>query len=144
LKYLRRCLDRITNGEVLRQQFSMPPQHGKSQMITIRYAAWRLECNPALRIGIGAYGQSLANDFSREIRRIFSGRCPNLIDSERNAVDDWRTTAGGGVRAAGIVGGITGRPLDLLILDDPIKNRLEANSKTYRERIWSEYTNSWK
>lgn len=122
----------------------MPPQHGKSQHTTIRYAAWRLVCDPSLRIGIASYNQELANNFSREIRRIIDEFYPELLSNTRNAVEDWQTAYGGGVRAAGICGGITGRTLDLIILDDPIKNRLEANSPLQRERLWNEYTNSWK
>jgi hypothetical protein len=39
----------------------------------------------------------------------------------------------------GINSGISGNPAKLLIIDDPIKSWQEANSFTYRERVWSWY-----
>jgi hypothetical protein len=46
----------------------------------------------------------------------------------------------GGVLSVGIGGGLTGRPADLLIIDDPIKDRKEADSETYRQRVWDWWT----
>ena len=53
---------------------------------------------------------------------------------------DWETEAGGGLRAVGVGGGVTGQGGDLIIIDDPIKSREEANSAAYRERVWTWYT----
>lgn len=139
LKYIRKQLDRITNGEINRLMLFVPPRHGKSEMTTVRYAAWRLENDPSLRIIVGAYNQTLANKFSRKIRKIAIRR--NVpIDKQRTAVEDWETTEDGGVRAVGVGAGITGMGGRLVIIDDPVKNREEANSLTYREKVWNWYT----
>jgi predicted phage terminase large subunit-like protein len=118
----------------------MPPRHGKTALVTIRYAAFRLERDPTLRIIIGAYNQDLAEFFSRQIRRIITDRGVALSPEMKN-VGDWETAAGGGVKAAGVGSGVTGRGGDLIIIDDPIKSREEAESPAYRERCWNWYTN---
>lgn len=132
--YLYKQLDRVTTGEINRLQIAMPPRHTKSETVTVRYAAWRLEQNPSLRIVIGAYNQKLANKFSRNIRRLLKGRVE--FSKDCNAIDEWETTAGGGIKAIGVDAGITGYGADLVIIDDPVKSRKQANSETYRERCW--------
>jgi predicted phage terminase large subunit-like protein len=139
LAHIRTRLEQVTRGDTMRLMLFLPPRHGKSEMTTVRYAAWQLYRNPAQRVIIGSYNQTLANKFSRKIRKI--GEQIGLpIDRARTAVDDWETTQGGGVRAAGVGAGVTGMGGDLIIIDDPIKNREEANSITYRERVWTWYT----
>ena len=63
-----------------------------------------------------------------------------LLSDERTAVNDWETAAGGGLRAVGVGGGVTGQGADLILIDDPIKSREEANSQAFRERLWTWYT----
>ena len=138
LRVLTDTLDRVTRGEIRRLMIWMPPRHGKSETVTVRYAAWRLRRDPRTRIIIGAYGQTLAEKFSRKIRRIVREQMP--ISEERSAVDDWETLDGGGVRAAGVGGAVTGMGADLIIIDDPVKSRAEADSLAYRERVWDWYT----
>lgn len=116
----------------------LPPRHGKSEMVTVRYPVWRLERNAETRVIVGAYNQTLAEKFSRKMRRIARERLP--LSDERQAVQDWETTGGGGVRAVGVGGGITGQGGDLIIIDDPVKSRKEANSKIYRDMVWDWYT----
>lgn len=137
LAFIREHLDRVTTGEVKRLMLFLPPRHGKSEMTTVRYSAWRLERNPSERVIIGAYNQILANKFSRKARRIAQGRIE--ISSDRKAVEDWETPQGGGLRAVGVGGGITGQGGNLIVIDDPVKSREEAESETYRERVWEWY-----
>lgn len=64
-----------------------------------------------------------------------------MIDRERRAVNDWRTNVGeGGLRAVGVGGGATGQGADLILIDDPVKSRDEADSEVYREKVWEWYT----
>jgi predicted phage terminase large subunit-like protein len=107
--------------------------------VTIRYPIWRLSINPQLRVVVGAYSQLLANKFSRKARRI-AQLADIPLSQERNAIDDWETTEAGGFRSIGVGAGITGQGADLLIIDDPVKSREEANSETYRERVWDWYS----
>lgn len=129
--YLYERLDRVTARVCNRLQIAMPPRHTKSETVTVRYAAWRLEQDPTTRIIIGAYNQKLANKFSRKIRRILKGRVEFSTDCK--AVEEWETAAGGGIRAVGVGGGVTGFGADLIIIDDPVKSRKQAESETYRE-----------
>lgn len=116
----------------------MPPRHGKSEMATVRYPVWRLTQDPTLRVIVAAYNQILANKFSRKSRRI-AERCLDL-SKDRLAVEDWETAQGGGIRAVGVGGGITGQGGNLVIIDDPVKNREQAESEAYRESCWDWYT----
>jgi predicted phage terminase large subunit-like protein len=139
LQFIREQLARVTAGEINKLMLFVPPRHGKSEMVTVRYSAWRLERNPGQRVIIGAYNQTLANKFSRKVRRIAIER--NLpIDRKRTASEEWETLAGGGLRAVGVGAGVTGMGGDLIVIDDPVKNRAEANSSTYRDKVWSWYT----
>jgi predicted phage terminase large subunit-like protein len=139
LRFIREQLARVTAGEINKLMLFVPPRHGKSEMVTVRYSGWRLERNPQQRIIIGAYNQTLANKFSRKVRRIAIER--NLpIDRKRTASEEWETLDGGGLRAVGVGAGVTGMGGDLIVIDDPVKNRAEANSLTYREKVWNWYT----
>jgi predicted phage terminase large subunit-like protein len=134
LDFIKAQLNRVTSGEIRRIILSVPPRHGKSELVTVRYSAWFLENDPTRRVIVGAYNQTLANKFSRKIRRIAETRIP--LSKERNAAEDWETQEGGGCRAVGVGSGVTGMGGDLLIIDDPVKNREEANSPTYRDKVW--------
>jgi len=139
IRYVREHLDRITSGKIHKLMIFMPPQHGKSALATIRYPVYRLERNPALRIIVGAYNQFLSEKFSRQARRLASYRMQ--LSPERTAAYDWETQQGGGMRAAGVGSGVTGIGGDLIIIDDPVKSREEAESQAYRDRVWDWYSN---
>ncbi|MEQ1644348.1 MAG: hypothetical protein ABL959_12955 [Pyrinomonadaceae bacterium] len=70
--YIYKRLRRMTEGALKRLMIFMPPRHGKSELVTVRYAAWRLKKNPAMRTIIASYGQKLANNFSRGIKRVLA------------------------------------------------------------------------
>jgi predicted phage terminase large subunit-like protein len=131
-------LDRVTSGEVRKLMVSMAPRHGKTETGTVRYPVYRLERDPALRVIIAAYNQTLAEKFSRKARKIAKERFS--LSTERRAAEDWETEAGGGLRAVGVGGGITGMGADLIEIDDPVKSRQEAESEAYRERVYDWYT----
>lgn len=122
---------------------SMPPQEGKSVRAGIVFPIWMLHRRPETRVVVASYGQALAIRNGRAIRnRVTSS--PQLgmrIATDNGAVHDW-TLAGheGGVLSVGIGSGLTGRPADLLVIDDPIKDRKEADSLTYRNAVWDWWT----
>jgi predicted phage terminase large subunit-like protein len=138
LRYIREQLQRVTSGEIDRLMLFVPPRHGKSEMATVRYPIWRMERDPELTVIVGAYNKMLADNFSRKARRIARERLQ--LDDERSAVDEWQTAQGGVFRAVGVGTGVTGKGAKLIILDDPVKSREEANSPAYRERVWNWYT----
>lgn len=132
--FLYKALHRVTTGKCKRLIITMPPRHGKSETVTIRYAAWRLEREPKLNIILGSYNQKLANRFSRRIRSIVEERIP--LAKDKRSADEWETKVRGGVKAVGVGAGITGFGGSLVIIDDPVKNRAQAESRTMRDNVW--------
>lgn len=135
----------------------VPPQHGKSEIVSRKFPAWVLGLNPLLKIVGTSYSADLAQQFSRAIQRTidsqeYSEVFPNTFlnnqrvksDTQRGwlrNVDMFETVGFGGFyKAVGVGGSLTGTPADLGIIDDPIKDALEANSETYRNRVWDWYT----
>src|SRR5262249_28127749 len=142
-RFIYKRLDKIANKKAKRLMIFLPPRHGKSELVTVRFAAWILCKRPETKIIIGSYNQKLANGCSRKVRRIYLNSAANGEISETlppggvlNTADDWETPAGGGVKAVGVGAGVTGFGADLIIIDDPIKSRAEANSDNNRDRIW--------
>ena len=133
LAHVRLRLQAVTEGRCRRLMVFMPPQHGKSEQVTVRYPAFRIEQNPQLRVIVGSYSQRHANKFSRKTRKLLRKRV--RLSAERKAAGEWDTEAGGGYLAAGVGVGITGNPGDLIIIDDPIKSREQADSEVYREKV---------
>ena len=133
-RHLYKALQRVTDGQCKRLMIFMPPRHTKTETVTVRYGAYRLEQNPKLNIILGCYNQKLANRFSRKTLRIAKQRI--ALSTDRKAVEEWETVMGGGLRAVGVGGGITGFGGDLIMVDDPVKSREEAESETYRDKCW--------
>jgi predicted phage terminase large subunit-like protein len=133
LTLLRESLNRVTAGELHRLIVTMPPRHGKSEHTTVRYPVWRLEQKPALQVIIAAHTERLARRFSRKALRLATNRI-RLAD-DRTAAEDWETAAGGGVRAVGVGSGVVGEGADLVLIDDPIRSREEADSEALRDRV---------
>jgi predicted phage terminase large subunit-like protein len=139
-RYIRDALQRVTDGVCRRLMIFIPPRHGKSEMVTVRYPIFRLERDPTLRVIITAYNQTLSDKFSRKARKIAQMRGRIAISRERKAVNDWETVRGGGLRSAGVGGGITGLGANLVVIDDPVKSREEASSLTIRDRVYDWFT----
>jgi predicted phage terminase large subunit-like protein len=130
-------LRHVTEGASKRLMIFVPPRHGKSELVTVRYIAWRLIRDARMNVIIGCYNQKLANRFSRKIKQITTGRV--VRSHARHAAEEWETAAGGSVKAVGVGSGITGFGGDLVVIDDPIKGRAEARSAVLREKIWDWY-----
>jgi predicted phage terminase large subunit-like protein len=126
----------IVTGKINRLMIFMPPRHGKTESVTVRFPAWMIERDPSFRFILAAYNFSLSSKFSRKIQRIVKARG---IALEREAVEDWETGEEGGVRAVGVGSGVTGHGANGILIDDPVKSREEAYSATYREKVWDWY-----
>jgi predicted phage terminase large subunit-like protein len=125
-------------GATGRQMIFVPPQEGKSTRTSCWFPLWLLAQDPSLRIAIVSYSATKAERWGRWIRRMIESH-PELgimLMGDRKAVDDFETTAGGRILSVGIGGGITGEPVDVMVIDDPIRGRAEAESSTYREAAW--------
>ena len=126
---------------------SVPPQFGKSTTVTETLPAYYLGKNPDKKVIICGYNEDFAIRFGRrnkekieEFNTILFPDCI-LADAPRSNVE-FETTKKGRCISRGILSGLTGNTADLFIIDDPIKNRQEADSETTRNTIWNEYLNS--
>lgn len=135
------------NGKYNRLIISMPPQHSKSMTITETLPSYYLGKNPTHRVIVASYGEDLAMKFGRRNKQKIQEFGKDLFDIElsKSSSSDKEfeiETHKGSMISRGIMSGITGQPAELIIVDDPIKNRLEANSETFRSRLKEEWLNS--
>ena len=145
----------LLEGKINNLMVFLPPQHGKSTIVSEAFPSWALGKFPNLKIVGCSYASSLAGKVSRNIQRMIDSPAyislfPDTIlpgvkggksrGHIRN-IDMFETVGNGGFyKAVGIGGGLTGTPVDMSIIDDPIKDALEAYSPIYRERVWDWYT----
>lgn len=130
----------VLAGEVDRVIITTPPQVGKSVRSSVWGPFWWLCRRPADRIVHVSYAAALAHRNSRQTRnliRTYGAEHQLWLTGDRSAVDEWELTSGGGMRATGIEGGLTGSPADIAIIDDPHKDRAEADSPAAREAVWN-------
>lgn len=131
-------VERSTREEV-RAVISMPPRHGKTSTMLHAFA-WLLAADPTRTHAFATYAQHLANSKSRTARRLAIEAGVMLAD-DAQSVSEWRTTNGGGLLATGVGGPLTGQGITGLgIVDDPLKNRQDAESALIRERVWEWFT----
>ena len=125
-----------------------PPQHGKSMTITEALPAWYLGKFPTARIIEASYNEETAERFARRNKEKINQFGANLfrhgIGDINRATEFELDNHQGRMISRGIMSGITGNPANLMIIDDPIKNRVEADSDTLRGRVWDEWQNSLK
>jgi predicted phage terminase large subunit-like protein len=125
-----------------------PPQHGKSLTVTESLPSWYLGRYPKNRVIEASYNDDTAKRFGRKNLEKVEQFGQSLFGVERGSI--WTTTefefsnGWGRMISRGIMSGITGNPANLLIIDDPIKNREEADSPTYRGKLWAEWQNTLK
>ena len=127
------------------------PTHN-SEIVSRKFPAWALGRNPNTRLVGCSYSADLAQQFSRSIQRTIDDDCYKEVfpDTQLNGgkqsgfirnVDLFEVVGYGGFyKAVGVGGSLTGTPVDIGIIDDPVKDALEANSETYRNRVWEWYT----
>jgi len=122
-----------------RKVISFAPQEGKTTTSAIAFPLWLLTQQRHLRIAICSYSKDLAEEQVRSARNIVAEHpdlFPYTIDKTHAAKDSWRIEgARGGVFAVGVNGGFTGKPADVVIVDDPHGGIVQAESKAERERV---------
>lgn len=138
---IARALEEVESGKCKRLMIFAPPRHGKSMITSEFFPAWYLGRNPDKYIIHATYAQELAEDFGRKIRNQMADPSFNQIFRECNISTDsasqkrLATSRGGSYFALGVGGAATGRGAHLLLIDDPVKGREEADSETYRRRL---------
>jgi len=141
LRVLAEKLEAVARGENKRLMVFMPPRHGKSLLSSWHFPAWYLGRNPQRSIIAASYSQDLASDFGRKVRNtIVSDRHATIfprsvLASDSSSIQRFALTEGGSYFAVGRGGPLTGRGADLLLIDDPIKDREEAESPAVRRAL---------
>lgn len=142
-------LEAVERGEIDRLMVFMPPRHGKSEKTSKRFPSWYLGRNPGHHIIAASYNSDLATDFGREVRNImaspdFREVFPEVeLRQDSRAADRMNTNMGGAYFAAGVGTATTGRGAHLGLIDDPFKDRAEADSETHRNRVWNWYRSTF-
>jgi len=141
-RYIAKELEAVERGEVTRLIINLGPRHGKSELVSKRFPTWFVGRDPYRQVIVSSYGDDLATDFGRAGREIilspfyqqvFPG---TTLKRGSRAVDRLETTEGGVLVYRGVGSALTGYGADLGILDDPLKGRGEANSRTVRDNQW--------
>lgn len=141
-------LESVERGEIDRLMLPAPPRHGKSELTSIRFAAWYLGRNPHLSVISASASEQLATEFGRQVRdlvrseeyqRIFPGV---QLQEDNQAAGRWRTRVGGSYYAVGVGTQIMGRGGHLNLIDDPFGTWEEAQSPTFQRRAFDWYRGS--
>lgn len=150
-----RIVDTIRRGG--RLIISIPPQEGKSQRVAVWTPIWELVRHPNARIVVASYAESLARRNAMAARSIIRNHGTGATDTTTGLPAPDRLGIGlkrgeqmatrwtlegytGGYYATGVGGSLTGQAADLLIIDDPLKNMVEADSAREREKVWEWWT----
>lgn len=145
---LETALKKLEAGEDVRIILECPPRHGKSEISTKKFTSWALGKHPDWEIVVASYSSDLATKFGQETRDIMnSSQYQSIFDtrlsSDSKAKGFWKTEKGGSYMAAGVGGAFTGTGFKLGIIDDPFKNREEADSKVIRDSRWDWYRSTF-
>lgn len=155
-KVLAYYLQLFAEGVIKKLMVFMPPQHGKSELTSRRLPAYLLGIKPKLKIVGCSYSSDLSSSFNRDVQRIIDSKdykdlFPDTQLNSKNVATDakgsWLRNAdifevvrhGGFYKSVGVGGSLTGTPADIAIIDDPVKDSVEADSLTYRTRVWEWY-----
>jgi hypothetical protein len=147
-------LDRFIKGSIPNLMVFMPPQHGKSELVSRRTPAKILGDYPDDKVVIASYSDTMAAGFNRDVQRImetqeYTDTYPGtmIASTEREYSGSWMKNSSllevvgrrGSLRTVGVGGSLTGNPADWAFIDDPVKDAIEASSPTTQENIWSWY-----
>src|SRR5699024_10717459 len=116
----------------------MPPRAGKSLLLSQFTPLWLLRRHPEWKIVQASHDGNLVSQWSRSVRRMIQDR-PGLgmaIANDSRAWSQWTTVEGGGIYATSIRGALTGRGARVMIIDDPVKDYVDAHSATMRQNLW--------
>lgn len=140
-RLLAEVLEKVERGELLRVCISIGPQLGKSQIISRGFPPWFSGRNPYKHMMLGTYNQDFADDFGGEVREIMMSPMFKQVFPEHElrkgskAKDELITTKGGKMAFLGRGGSGTGKPADIFLIDDPIKDDKEAQSDVIRADV---------
>jgi predicted phage terminase large subunit-like protein len=138
-------LEAVESGTIRRLMIFLPPRHGKSMLTSEIFPAWYLGRHPERYVVGASYSTDLATDFGRKVRNTIADSLHTAIFPKSKLSDDsggqqkFNTTANGAYFAVGRGSGLTGRGAHLLLLDDLLKDRAEADSDVIRKGLHEWY-----
>ena len=137
------ALEQVEAGKIKRLIINVPPRHGKSQLASRFFPSWYMGRHPGNSIILATYSDKLSWDFGREVRELIEDRLYSQIFPDvrlRTAsVDRIQAERSGKVFFVGRGSAITGRGANGLVIDDPLKDRVEADSIITRNKLWTWY-----
>lgn len=148
-KVMAVAMEEVEAGRIKRIIINIPPRHGKTELASKSFPSWYIGRNPTKHLILGTYNEKFSWDFGREIRDMmqrptYGQVFPSVrLKKGHAAVDRVQTEQGGVLAFVGRGGTITGRGGDLLIIDDPLKDRREADSPTIRQQLWVWFTQTF-
>lgn len=134
----------VDAGEVDRVLLITPPQVGKTSRMIWGLFWWMMR-HPNDPLILASYAAALASTRGRMARTLVEKYGPQfglVKDRSQWARNDWQTTSGAALRTGGMDSGLTGNPAAAVFIDDPHKDRAEADSPTMREAVWNTYSSS--
>lgn len=143
-------IDKLQKREIKKLIILQSYQTGKSTISSINAPAYLLGKDPNEKIIIGSYNKSKATDFVKKVKRkVKSDEYKELFPNtkvEGSDTDEFFEVNGGTgyVKSAGMDSGVTGFTASCVIIDDPLKGRSEANSKTIRDKTWNTYNDDFR
>lgn len=144
--HIGRSLERVRTGQCKRLMIFLPPRHGKSEFVSRYFPAACIRARAETRVIFGSYEASFAEHWGEQSRDAwvsFGDTMHLSTELKRNRGNWWMTQAGGYMTTAGVGGPITGKGMDIGIIDDPVKNAEEAYSETRREALWNWYLSTF-
>jgi len=145
-RVLAAALEQVDKGKIKRLIVTMPPRHGKSELVSRRFPSWVMGRDPYKSIIFATYNEEFSEDFGRDVREIMRQNVYTQIfpkfEFRQGAVSAGRiqTKQGGLAVFVGRGGSITGRGADVLLIDDLIKDAEEADSPAARDKAWEWFT----
>ena len=145
-KVMAYALEKVEKGEMPRLIVTMPPRHGKSQLVSKTFLAWQLGRNPYESVAFATYNEDFAGDFGREVRNMvqsapYRSIFPELELRKGSASASRLVTKEGGTAVfVGRGGSLTGRGFHKGVIDDPFKDADEAESPLIRDKAWEWFT----
>jgi predicted phage terminase large subunit-like protein len=139
-------LEAVERGEIKRLMIFLPPRHGKSMLTSEIFPTWYLGRHPDRYVVGASYSMDLATDFGRKVRNAIADPLHTAVFPKCKLSDDsggqqkFNTTANGAYFAVGRGSGLTGRGAHLLLLDDLLKDRAEADSEVIRKGLHEWYS----
>jgi predicted phage terminase large subunit-like protein len=140
-------LEKVESGEITRLMVFMPPGSAKSTYASVVFPTWFMGRRPRRNVILATYASDLAQKMGRRMRsvvkqKVYGQVFGKALSAESSAAAEWALDDGNEFMGGGILSGITGNRADLLVIDDPIKGRQEADSELIRKRTRAEYEDS--